>query len=103
MVIKQILWTLANLSHSKSPVIHDMLPTGIVKWIAEYAKVASTPTVREQAVMCLGNLKIDCQHYRMSVIKTNILDTVLETSQTPTNSTPVHRDTYAWTLENIFR
>uniref|UniRef100_A0AC34GXM5 Importin subunit alpha n=1 Tax=Panagrolaimus sp. ES5 TaxID=591445 RepID=A0AC34GXM5_9BILA len=103
MVIEQILWTLTNLSHSSSPLIHDMLPTGIVKWIAAYAKVAPTPSVREQAVMCLGNFAADCQPCRMSVIRTNILDTILDTLQTPTNLTPVHRDTYAWTLENIIR
>uniref|UniRef100_A0A914QJW0 Importin subunit alpha n=1 Tax=Panagrolaimus davidi TaxID=227884 RepID=A0A914QJW0_9BILA len=111
LVLEQILWTITNLSHANSKLIHELLPTregtdvqkGIVKVIAHHAKTSTASAVRDQAIMCLGNVVSDCDSCRNHVMETSIFETVLDLLQTPTNFTAKQRDHYAWTLQNILR
>uniref|UniRef100_A0AC35G4L1 Uncharacterized protein n=1 Tax=Panagrolaimus sp. PS1159 TaxID=55785 RepID=A0AC35G4L1_9BILA len=76
---------------------------GIVKVIAERAKNLTVSAVRDQAIMCLGNIVVDCDTCRKHVMKTTIFETILDLLQTPTNFNAIQRDHYAWTLQNIIR
>uniref|UniRef100_A0A914QUQ2 Importin beta n=1 Tax=Panagrolaimus davidi TaxID=227884 RepID=A0A914QUQ2_9BILA len=76
---------------------------GIVKVIAQHVKNSTTSAVRDQAIMCLGNIIADCDTCRNHVMKTGIFEIVLDLLQTPTNLTAKQRDHYAWTLQNILR
>uniref|UniRef100_A0A914QCA4 Uncharacterized protein n=1 Tax=Panagrolaimus davidi TaxID=227884 RepID=A0A914QCA4_9BILA len=77
--------------------------TGIVKVIAYHAKNSTDYFIRDQAIMCLGNITSDCDTCRKYVMETSIFETVLDLLQTPINLTAEQRDHYAWTLQNIIR
>uniref|UniRef100_A0A914Q0G3 Uncharacterized protein n=1 Tax=Panagrolaimus davidi TaxID=227884 RepID=A0A914Q0G3_9BILA len=76
---------------------------GIVKVIAQHAKTSTASAVRDQAIMCLGNIVSDCDTCRKDVMKTGVFETILDLLQIPTNLNAKQRDHYAWTLQNILR
>uniref|UniRef100_A0A914P6Y6 Uncharacterized protein n=1 Tax=Panagrolaimus davidi TaxID=227884 RepID=A0A914P6Y6_9BILA len=76
---------------------------GIVKVIAQHAKTSTASAVRDQAIMCLGNIVSDCDACRKDVMKTGVFETILDLLQIPTNLNAKQRDHYAWTLQNILR